>query len=112
MVYRSTKIGSMIQSDNTWFYAEKLMAEAIEVARAEGQDFDYDQMMTYLREVCEHASEGFTSMSQDVMNCRKTEVDSINGFVVERAKAHGMTAPYNEFVVNLNDPPKMVYRST
>ena len=35
------------------------------------------------------------------MNCRKTEVDSINGFVVERAKAHGMTAPYNEFVVNL-----------
>lgn len=57
--------------------------------------------MTRLRAICEQGSEGFTSMSQDVMNCRKTEVDSINGYVVERAKAHGMTAPYNEFVVNL-----------
>lgn len=95
------RIGSIVESDNNWFFAEKLMAEAVEVARADGHEFDYDQMMTSLRSICEQASDGFTSMSQDVMNCSRTEVDSINGYVVERAKAHGMSAPYNEFVVKL-----------
>lgn len=96
-----SNIGTMIQNENNWSFAEKLIAETIEVARAEGHEFSYDEVTSTVRRLCEGASEGFTSMSQDVMNCRKTEIDSINGFVVERAKVHGLPATYNEFVVNL-----------
>ncbi len=96
-----TPIGSMIENEHAWFFAEKMICEAIDVAEAEGQHFSYLEVLESVHKVCEKLSGGFSSMSQDVMNCRKTEVDVINGFVVERAKVHNVTAPYNKFVLNL-----------
>ena len=95
------KIGHMIDNDNSWFFAQKIICEAIDVARALGLDFSYDEVLKSVHELCEKVSTGLTSMSQDVMNCRKTEIDSINGFVVSTAKLHNLSAPYNEFVCNL-----------
>ena len=44
---------------------------------------------------------GYSSMSQDVMNCRKTEIDAINGAIVEQAKLYNVAAPYNRLIVDL-----------
>ena len=41
------------------------------------------------------------AMSQDVMNCRKTEIDAINGAIVEQAKLYNVAAPYNRLIVDL-----------
>lgn len=71
------------------------------MAAAEGQHFSYLEVLSSLHDTCEAVYSGFSSMSQDVMNCRLTEVDAINGFVVRRAAAHNVPAPYNTFVVNL-----------
>lgn len=94
-------IGFLIDNDYSWFYPEKLIREAIDIAAAEGISFDPDEVLSQLRGICEKVATGFSSMSQDVMNARLTEVDSINGYVVERGKAHGISVAYNEFVVNL-----------
>ena len=94
-------IGSMIDNDYAWFFAEKMICEAIDVAEAEGQHFSYLEVLESVHKTCETVSGGFSSMSQDVMNCKKTEIDAINGFVVDRAKVHNVPAPYNNFVVNL-----------
>ena len=51
--------------------------------------------------VCEDAGKGYSSMSQDVMNCRKTEIDAINGAIVEQAKLYNVAAPYNRLIVDL-----------
>ena len=40
-----------------------------------------------------------TSMSQDIANGRRTEIDSLNGFVVERARAMGTAVPLNARLV-------------
>ena len=48
-----------------------------------------------------HAGKGYSSMSQDVMNCRKTEIDAINGAIVEQAKLYNVAAPYNRLIVDL-----------
>ena len=40
-------------------------------------------------------------MSQDRKKGVKTEIDSINGAVVDLAHKHNMAAPYNELVVDL-----------
>ena len=96
-----TPIGTMIDNDYAWFFAERLIGEAVEVAEAEGQHFSYEEVLDSVRNTCEKVADGFSSMSQDVMNCRKTEIDAINGFVVERAKVHNVPAPYNALVVNL-----------
>jgi len=80
---------------------EKLICEAIDVARAEGHNFSYYQVLNMVHSTCEKIASGYTSMSQDVMNCRKTEIDCINGYVVSQAKKYNISTPYNELVLNL-----------
>lgn len=41
------------------------------------------------------------SMLQDLEKDRKTEVDMINGFVVEQGKKYNVPTPFNEIVVNI-----------
>ncbi|MCR5107661.1 MAG: 2-dehydropantoate 2-reductase, partial [Lachnospiraceae bacterium] len=94
-------IGMTIDNDYAWNFVEKLVCEAIDVAEAEGQHFSCLEVLTFIHKTCEEMSKGFSSMSQDVMNCRKTEIDSINGYVVDRAAVHNVPAPYNTFVRNL-----------
>ncbi len=96
-----TPIGAMVESEYAWSYAETLVREAIDVAAAEGIRFSAGEVLESIRKTCLEVASGYSSMSQDVMNCRKTEVDRINGFVVERAKVHNIPAPYNAFVQNL-----------
>ena len=51
--------------------------------------------------VCEDAGKGYSSMSQDVMNCRLTEIDAINGAIVEQAKLYNVKVHYNSLIVDL-----------
>ena len=44
---------------------------------------------------------GRPSMLQDVMRGRRTEIDYLNGYVVEQGKAVGVAAPFNETIVRL-----------
>ena len=94
-------IGSMIENEHSWFFAEKMICEAIDVAEAEGLHFSYLEVLDSVHQTCGKIAGGFSSMSQDIMNCRKTEIDAINGFIVDRANVHNVPAPYNSFVVNL-----------
>ena len=41
------------------------------------------------------------SMLQDVEHGRPTEIDYLNGFVVERARHHGIATPFNELTIEL-----------
>ncbi|HJJ94632.1 MAG TPA: 2-dehydropantoate 2-reductase, partial [Methanocorpusculum sp.] len=43
----------------------------------------------------------YSSMYQDIMAKRLTEVDYINGAIVELGKKHGIPTPVNETIVNL-----------
>ncbi|MCR5773818.1 MAG: 2-dehydropantoate 2-reductase [Lachnospiraceae bacterium] len=94
-------IGMLIDNEYAWNFAEKLVCEAIDVAEAEGQHFSYLDVLSFIRSTCTEVAGGFSSMSQDVMNCRRTEIDTINGYVVDRAAVHNVPAPYNTFVRNL-----------
>ena len=42
---------------------------------------------------------GFTSMTQDLMNKRYTEIDKINGAISNLAYQYGIETPYNDFLV-------------
>ncbi len=94
-------IGYMIENNYAWDFAEKLICEAVDVAAADGTVFSYREVLNMVHFVCEDAGKGYSSMSQDVMNRRLTEVDNINGAIVEQARHYNVAAPYNSLVVDL-----------
>lgn len=96
-----TPIGYMIQNENAWKFAKRLVYEAIEVAEEDGTYFDRREVLTMLRKVCVDSGAGYSSMYQDMKRGVKTEIDAINGAIVEQAKLYGVPVPYNTLMVDL-----------
>ncbi|MFM2484896.1 ketopantoate reductase family protein [Celerinatantimonas yamalensis] len=96
-----TPIGYMIKNDDAWDFAKRLVYEAIEVAEADGTYFDRREALNMVREVCQTAGAGYSSMYQDRKNRVKMEIDAINGAIVEQAKQYGVPTPYNTLIVAL-----------
>ncbi|KAG0681784.1 2-dehydropantoate 2-reductase (Ketopantoate reductase) (KPA reductase) (KPR) [Pichia californica] len=53
-----------------------------------------------------------TSMRQDVLNLRDTEIDYINGHIIKKAFEEGMSAPVSETICNLVKIKLLVNRRT
>lgn len=103
-------IGSMIENKYAWDFAEKMICEAVDVAEADGTHFSYREVLNMVHHVCEDAGKGYSSMSQDVMNCRLTEIDAINGAIVEQAKLYNVKVHYNSLIVDLIHAIEGAYR--
>lgn len=85
--------------------AAELMGEVARevgrVAQAAGVPLDPDTLPEIVVEVCRLTAENKSSMLQDVMAERETEIDQINGGVVQRAKQVGVEAPLNKALTAL-----------
>lgn len=96
--------------------AEDLIREGVAVARGYGKDLTYEEMSGRTFEVAERTSRNRSSMFQDLQRGRRTEVDSINGAIHEKACGKGLSAPVNLTMVrlikamedrNLEDPKEL-----
>lgn len=76
-----------------------LMREAMEVARVEGYRFAEHEMEEELFRVLERTSTNLSSMLQDILRDKRTEVDSISGVILSKGSQHGMKLPYTERLV-------------
>jgi 2-dehydropantoate 2-reductase len=76
--------------------------EAFAVARAAGVNIllKEDPVVTFVPAL-RNAAENKASMLQDVSNRRRTEIEAINGAIVERAENLGMPAPLNRMLTGL-----------
>jgi 2-dehydropantoate 2-reductase len=87
----------MMDFEQTALLAEALMREGIEVAEADGVRFDegfLEHGIQYLKKAGYHR----TSMHQDILRELPTEIDWLNGRIVERGRALGLKTPHN-FVI-------------
>ncbi len=73
---------------------EAAVREAEAVANAEGHKFNADSVET-TRKVASRTARNRSSMLQDVENQSRTEIDSLNGAVVDRARKQGLEVPVN-----------------
>jgi ketopantoate reductase len=55
----------------------------------------------YVVALAKQAPDHLPSPLIDVLNCRKTEIDSLNGAVVMKAKKYGIEVPYNTAIYHL-----------
>jgi 2-dehydropantoate 2-reductase len=81
--------------------------ETARVARAEGVEFSDDEAVRAVERVAEATAANISSMHQDVLAGRRTEVEAINGYVCERASEHARagqleaSVPVNRTLTNL-----------
>jgi 2-dehydropantoate 2-reductase len=90
----------MMDFEQTAFLAEELMREGIDVAEASGVMLDegfLEHGILYLKKAGYHR----TSMHQDVLRRLPTEIDWLNGRIVERGRALGLQTPYNLTITTL-----------
>lgn len=96
-----TPIAYMIENQYAWDFAEKMICEAVDVAEADGTHFSYMEVLDMVHRVCENAGKGYSSMYQDVKRCIPTEINAINGAIVEQARRYNVSVPYNSLIVDL-----------
>lgn len=82
--------------------AKQLVQEGTAVAAAEGYSISPEEIVQhYYIEGSKVVGHNRCSMLQDVDHLRKTEVERINGAIVDLGKKHGIPTPYNEVLTLL-----------
>jgi 2-dehydropantoate 2-reductase len=69
--------------------------EVARVMQREGHPVTADDLLNYVWRVVDSTAENISSMLQDVRSQRHTEIDYITGYLLRRARAHGLSAPAN-----------------
>jgi 2-dehydropantoate 2-reductase len=89
--------GQVCEHDPSRRLVSGLVAEALAVAEAEGirLDSDPEEMIDHAARV---AYDHKASMLQDVEARRRTEVDSLNGAIVELGESNGIPTPLNQAI--------------
>jgi len=93
--------GKIPEDPNLKALSELLVEEACQVAKAEGYDFDTEEMKRVVLEVARRTARNRSSMLQDILNRRKTEIEAINGEVVSRGKKYNIPVGGNEAITLL-----------
>jgi len=75
---------------------ENIIREAVQSASANDITMDFTEVLKTTREVCENTSANICSMLQDIRNGRQTEIESINGKIIDYAANKGIDLPFNK----------------
>jgi len=85
-------------------YLTHLMEETVKESAAVAEnyvDLDKEKMVEETKNVAERTSDNLSSMLQDIKNEKRTEVEQINGAIIEKAGEVGISSPVNKVLYNL-----------
>jgi 2-dehydropantoate 2-reductase len=77
----------------------EILQEVVAVANAQGIPLSFDERWEATTGVLGRAVGGKASMLQDVENKRRTEIDVVNGAIVEAGQRLAIPTPFNQSMV-------------
>jgi 2-dehydropantoate 2-reductase len=92
--------GALLELPYAWVVAVAAAVEAQAVARAAGLDLS-GKPEARLRQVCTNTAANRSSMLQDILAGRPTEIESLNAQVTLRGLALGLPTPVNDLLTRL-----------
>lgn len=95
------KNGQLLEREDTRRLLDAVVDESQEIVLRSGGALIYPDIRRQTRTVCERTAPNTSSMLQDVLRGRRTEIDAINGALVKRAQAVDAGAPINEMLTCL-----------
>ena len=87
--------GALAQADDTLELMWSIVSEAVAVAKAHHVELPYPNPFERVKAVALATATNHSSMLQDVLKGRPTEIDAINGKIVEHGRAVGVPTPIN-----------------
>jgi len=75
--------------------------ETVAVAKAKNIHLKWPDPVAQTVRVCQATANNYSSMLQDILNRKRTEIDFINGAIVRESEALGIPAPVNNALTQL-----------
>lgn len=93
--------GRLIEFEGAREILRDAVTEAVRIAKRKRIRLIYDDPLAKVEAVCEATSPNVSSMLQDVLRKKRTEIDFINGVIVRQGRELGIPVPVNLILVNL-----------
>lgn len=93
--------GRLTEFEGTRNILRQAVTEAVRIAKRKRIKLIYDDPLSKVEAVCEATSANISSMLQDVLRKKRTEIDFINGVIVRQAQELGIPAVVNSVLVDL-----------
>jgi len=95
------KNGMLIKHDGAREILRSSVQEAMKIVKRKRIRLIYDDPIQKVEGVCKATAANVSSMLQDVLNSKRTEIDYINGVITRQGKAFSIPTPVNEVLINL-----------
>jgi len=93
--------GELLKNEYLKQYMDIAVMEALEVAKSKKIPLSDRDFFDLMYSVAEKTYHNKNSMLQDILKGKPTEIDFLNGKIVEVAKEQGIKVPINEILTNL-----------
>ncbi len=93
--------GELVNYSETKAILREAVAEAFGVSKAKGIRLPFEDPFQKVESVLKATAINISSMLQDILNQKRTEIDYINGAVVEEGKRLGIKTPVNHLLTSL-----------
>jgi len=93
--------GKLTEFEGTKRILRDAVTEAARIAKRKRIKLIYDDPLAKVEAVCEGTSKNLSSMLQDVLRKKRTEVHFINGVIVRLGQELGIDVPTNKFLVDI-----------
>jgi 2-dehydropantoate 2-reductase len=90
------RYGELVRQPETRAVMRQVTEEALAVARAGGVRLPDVDMLETVRRISDAMSEATSSTAQDIARGNRTEIDSLNGYLVRRGAELGVATPVNQ----------------
>lgn len=92
--------GALVEVEGVPELMEAVVDECLRVAAADGVDVPGDAYQA-TRNIAQTMAGQYSSTAQDVARGKPNEIDFLNGYVVRRSRAHGISTPINQTLLTL-----------
>lgn len=93
--------GALLEHEGTREVMKMAVSEAVKVAKRKRIKLAYDDPLQKVELVCRATAKNISSMLQDVLNKKRTEIDFINGAIVRQGASYNIPTPANSILANL-----------
>ena len=104
--------GKLTEYEGTKRILRDAVTEAARIAKRKRIKLIFDDPLAKVEAVCESTSGNLSSMLQDVLRKKRTEVDFINGVIVRLGQELGIEVPTNKFLLDLINTIESSYKQS